>query len=83
MQKRRKRKKGYGNWWLAVGQVAKGSFYMRKHFMDCVGVCRLHACGVEVFKVCGLQRGEIIAKLGLGFICVYVVGVCRLCLVVE
>ena len=26
MQKRRKRKRGYGSWWLAIGQVAKGTF---------------------------------------------------------
>ena len=72
-------------------------FYRKGCFMDwveCWGClfaggresvfCRLHACGVGVFKVCELQRGgEEVAKLGLGFICVYVVGGGKLWLVVE
>ena len=57
-QKRRKRKIGYGSWWFAVGRVAKGTFIGRAVLWIALGfgVCRLHACGVEVFKVCGLQR---------------------------
>ena len=38
MQKRRKRKKGYGSWWLAVGRVANGILYMKGHFMNSVGI---------------------------------------------
>ena len=39
------------------------------------GVCRLYACGVGGFQSLWIAKGEeIMAKLGLGFICVYVVG---------
>ena len=46
-----------------VDRGAKGGFYMREHFMDCVR-------DWDFQSLC-IARGE--AKLGWGFICVYVV----------
>ena len=52
---------------------------MRKHFMDCVGAgeCFLQVACVWGWRFQSLwiaKGGEEVAKLGLSFICVYVVG---------
>ena len=63
-----------------VGRVAKGDFYMKEYFVDCVGVWGCVCWGgvflhvvcvfvISVFKLCGLQgdveMGFVVGGLGL------------------
>ena len=70
MRKRRKRKRGYGSWWLAVGRVAKEGFYMQKYFMDCVGVWCLQVacvwgwCFQSLWIAKGGEMGFVVGGLG-------------------
>ena len=60
-----------------VDRVAKGTFICGSILWIALrfGVCRLHACGGGRFPSLWIAGGEeMVAKLGLGFICVYVVG---------
>ena len=47
-----------GGLWLVGGRrgtfIGRGILWIALRF----GICRLHACGVGVFKVCRLQREE-------------------------
>ena len=54
--------KGYGGWWLAVGRGAKGDFYIRKHFMDCVE--GLGWCFQSLWIAKGWEMGFVVDGLG-------------------
>ena len=60
MQKRRKRKRGYGSWWFVVGQVAKGTFIGRGILWIAKGGEEIGFVGNGFGVASGLARNSLV-----------------------